>query len=365
MDRRGHINPVSAGKRGFVCIAACLFSVPALVLAAVGLFSVVSPLHEKLLVREARALADEIDSVIKERSAVLEVVVGNLSAGAPLNGKEGERLVKGLRSAVPDFLSLEVIDGQGAIIAMLGDLDLPEAGRLTQAEKPMHKAFADQPHRNLFRDDPGSGFFAINCKHRRADGATSFTRARFSREPIERAMTSSSTAGSGQLVSISGKSSAWPTDTIASVRIHHKWWGFPAAAEALLLTPNWMVRLEEASAKRVLLCFVVMVVAVMMYAVVAATWLPRLHRAWYHDSDKQPRSAYQAIRPVEPDPQAHGKTSLPRDRADAPAPAVKAAEPLSDIPEWLDVTWSERDVDDLSGKQPAKSSIGHSRFSNA
>ena len=148
VEPRNHESYISAGKRRFFLIGICLISLPSLVLAAVGLYAVVCPLHKNLLAREARALADEIDSVIKERNAVLEIIVGSMTATTPPAEKDVESVVRSLRSAVPDFLSLEVIDGQGEIVAMIGELDLPHAGRVIAADKRMQREFADKPNRN-------------------------------------------------------------------------------------------------------------------------------------------------------------------------------------------------------------------------
>jgi hypothetical protein len=352
-------------KQAFFRIGVCLISLPALVLAGIGLFAVVGPLHGRLLTREARALADQIDSVIKERNAVLEVVMGNMPRDNPPKANDLEALVRGLRSAVPDFLSLEVLDGQGAIVAMLGDLDLPEAGRHIQAEKTLQKSFQDQPHRNLFKDDPAGGFFTISGRHRRGDGTTWFTRARFSREPIDRAITSAGAMSQGKLIPVSGRSSTWPADPVAGARIQRDWWGMPQAAEAMLLAPNWTVRLERSPASWVLLCFGIVVAATMTYSLVASTWLTRMHGAGHRDSDMPAREAAEPVEARHAKPPVQARISPPKARTEAPTRPFEEQGPLSDTPEWLDVAWSEPVGRDVSRQRPVKASTDYSGFSSA
>jgi hypothetical protein len=328
----------------------CLVGLSIFLISLVAHVAVVIPLQKRALGEHVRRQALEADAFLAERSSTVEMAVGNLRQEKTTAATDVDGLVRVLRSVWPDFLSLEVIDSQGELIAMVGDLYLSDAGRPIHLDKPIHQALMTNRYDSIFRDDPQRGFFSVTVKQTASAGGTWFARARFSREPLEKLLLSTGAAGTGELVSVSGKSSSWPTDASETYRTHQNWLGVPTGAEALLRTPNWMLRVQRGCGGSWFLIVSGLAGAAIFLACAAAWLLPWLsrHPAW--------QAAASAVAAEEPVPEAP-TPAIPCGAENGEIdPGVEAKPPESavtseEVPEWLEVSWAEPEQEGEDGKE--------------
>jgi len=304
--------------------------------------AVVIPLEKRALGEQVRRFALETDAVLSERSSTVEMAVANLRREKATVTPDVNGLVRVLQSVWPDFLSLEVIDSQGELIAMVGDLYLSDAGRPIHLDKPIHQALATQQYHGIFRDDPERGFFSVTVKQTASDGGPWFARARFSREPLKKLLVSSGAGGNAELLSISGRSSSWPKDASETVRTHQNWLGAPVGAEALLRTPNWMLRVERGSRGSWFLIVSGFVGAAVFLVCALARIRPWLSRRSAGQAEAATTAAGDGPVPAVTNPSIPCCAESPEEGKHPQETSPEAARAIveEDL-EWLEVTWSE------------------------
>lgn len=240
-----------------------LVATPVLLVGSTGYFGIVIPLKEKLLVQQTRILGRTVNAAITERAASLALVLGAEEAEDLLEDGRLPKIVEVIRHRFPDFVSLELLDGSGEILAMAGELcGLPgsgppkeAAGKLTpQSGRPTNSDW-------IFRYDPAGQHFLITTVRPVPGNDASFARARFSRKPLQEVLESVSreTGGVAGLAQISDSNGVNWHDVAASgsrlgadialspparVDTFGNWLAAPRRAEMRLSVPGWVVTLD-------------------------------------------------------------------------------------------------------------------------
>jgi hypothetical protein len=160
-----------------------------------------------------------------------------------------------LRQRCADFLSLEVLDEQGQILAMLGDVPLSEAGRRGTLEDVTDLKSSGSVLGEWFSDDPAGACFYVTTKQTTPAGALWFSRARFSRKQLDLTLASANELGTAHLRRMSTKGSTASADS-ASANQGSLNPGETSTApagnqsgivEARLTYPGWAVIVEQSS----------------------------------------------------------------------------------------------------------------------
>jgi len=222
-----------------------LFAALLLFTALLGYLSLVAPLQEQVLMEQVRGAAGGVDSIVKLRSTSMATAGQALDLEHLMSETGGNQALNALRDQFPDFLSLEVLNEDGALLAMFGDLSLAEAGRKSRSADLAASDSAQGSFKDLFQDYPREDCFFITTKQTAADGNTWFTRARFSREPIKKALGAFDAYGTAELQAASTSAleqvSAGEFPQASPVTVFSSWWSRETRAEAELLTPGWAI----------------------------------------------------------------------------------------------------------------------------
>lgn len=228
-----------------------IVAVSALAAGLVVYLTGVKPLQQRLLEEKTRSLAHQVDSLIKVRASSLWAVTSLLDTENLRVDENIARSLTALRQHSSDFLSLEILDDQGAILAMLGDIPLSEAGRRgTTLEDVIGLKSSPSLVREWFSDDPANACLYVTTRHTAADGKTWFARARFAREQLEMALASANSQGTAQLTRTSSKVATVPEEAgrLTSPQGLNKQAaaiGSSGIVEVPLLYPGWAVVLEQ------------------------------------------------------------------------------------------------------------------------
>jgi len=319
-------------------------------------FLVVAPLQRQLLSEQVRAAAKSVDSIVKARGVSVSTVGRTLDLENLMSENGGEQAISALRDQFPDFLSLEVMNGEGALLAMFGDLSLAEARRKSRSEDLAASGSEQDSESERFQDYPQGKCFFITTKQTSTEGNTWFVRARFSREPIEKALAVLGAHGTAQLQSASSLPLDWPSDGFAtgaaikggessetpSVTVSRKWWGGETKATALLVTPEWAITVRgypaEAFPSRyfvVGLC----TLALLLVGYMAIRHWAAGNKATASAAPEQPGSLAQPGAMAEAIPEEPVGIGVSEVGNPVPEEGSEA------IPEFLEVDWLEPDID--------------------
>jgi hypothetical protein len=207
-------------------------------------FGTIAPLRAGLISDHANALAREIDSAIKVRSTLISSAVNDQHLEKILGSSRLEALVKHIENHFPEFISLEVMNHRGEILAIVGEVALSK-GNLVPLE--IKEAFFHLDSRagnvGLFRDDPANGSFFITCRHRNSDGTIWYSRSRFGRSTLEEILNHEQDKGSASLVSVSGVGSDVQQVAENRHRVYNSWWSGLQAVEVSLENPGWLLKM--------------------------------------------------------------------------------------------------------------------------
>lgn len=205
----------------------------------------VVPLEKKLAARGAHSLAERVDAAIKVRievirAATADLRVANLSAPGALDG-----IGQTLRQSFSDFISLEIVNEDGDLLAMVGDITLSEGARETIPALAGGNDNAKQGLHSIFHDDSKGRSFFVEVRHQGTDGIPWFTRARFSRDIIERLLNTSKGPLHATLVTAPVTGSVITGLDRDSANMSMDWLGNLAWIEAPLSVPGWWLRMES------------------------------------------------------------------------------------------------------------------------
>jgi len=223
-----------------------------LILGLVAFLSSVGPLEKRVFELEAHGLARDIDSVVNVRVAAIRIAMGEIGHDELSEAGELDTLLSSFRRTFRDFLSLEVLDKRGEVMAMAGELPLSQARRFSRTDESTKSGKTALSRSEEFQDNPKAKDFIITVKHTAKDGAVWYSRTRFSRDSIERILSSGHGQWQSRLVKDSGEEANAGTRGTITARSFGDWWGGLDTAEASLQTPGWIVKLDRPS-KRVLL----------------------------------------------------------------------------------------------------------------
>jgi hypothetical protein len=206
------------------------------VVGLAGYLSMVVPSNKELLETKALGLAQGIDEIVKLRSTSVSMAAQILDLEHLASEGGGNRVVNALKDRFPDFMSLEILDENGEILAMFGDLSLPDAGRKSGAEDVPVLDSGQGSSSESFQDNPQGGCFFITTKRTQADGKTWLTRTRFAREPIEAILASVGGNWSAELRPVGQPGvtapSGWRNRTVsAEVQLPASGWTIKLAAK--------------------------------------------------------------------------------------------------------------------------------------
>lgn len=247
--------------------AACI---PGLILGMAAFYSAVGPLENRLLELEARGVARDIDAMIDVRSAAVKIAsraidVDDLSESGGL-----DNLLSSFRQAFPDFLSLEVLDEQGQVLAMVGELPLSQARRFAGESTARKIGAAEMSRDDTFVDDPEAGCFFVTALHKAEDGTPWFSRTRFSRDPIETILTPEGSRWTATLGKVSDVKAEGAKKGSAIFGTFGRWWGSTDTADAPLESSGYTVKLDKPSGKATLSKVPIIVVALILIGSVLA-----------------------------------------------------------------------------------------------
>ena len=240
-----------------LAVGILLICIVTMSVALVGHFLVTGPLEQSLLQEQARGLARELDGLVSARSAAVRVAadnldIDNLSAAGGL-----DRLLTSLRSLFPDFSNIELLNGRGQTLAMMGDLNLSLAGTPKSAQVLVNSAPTEA--KLLFRDDPANQSFLVIMRHGDPDSGYWFSRSRFSHSAIDSVLASAGSGRSPVLVtddthknpdqeSEFNATNSAPSAARSKGDTHTRWWNRGKSSEVQLSVPGWTLRLESVPA---------------------------------------------------------------------------------------------------------------------
>ena len=149
---------------------------------------VVGPLREKSFVAEATGLAADLDAIVRMRAVVIDQAARDQEMTSLLQSATLDKLRNALRALLPDFVSIDVIDRDGAIVAMAGELPTSGAGLpvYVDTEKFMQLDPTGHTLGWVFHDDAAGDCFYLSSRRTGKETKRWFLRARFSRRADQR-----------------------------------------------------------------------------------------------------------------------------------------------------------------------------------
>lgn len=238
--------------RSPVLIWLCVACLPGLLLGLGAFLSAVGPLEKRLLDLEASGLARDIDSVVKVRIAAVKIAATGIEIDDLSEAVALDNLLTSFRSAFRDFLSLEVLNEHGEVLAMVGELPLSEARRFSGTERPAKAGKAKLVDSDAFLDDPKANCFFITAQHESEDGTRWFSRTRYTRDPIEKILSREGNQWTAGLQRIPDSDGEAANRKLPSGGFTANWLGNTDMAEARLSTAGWIVTLDKASKQTLL-----------------------------------------------------------------------------------------------------------------
>ncbi|GEM_PF-2165118 len=215
-----------------------------ILIGVLGYVGLVLPMEKKLITDQLHRLVREIGVVIETRSAVMGAATHNLRERDLHSMEPSEQIYHSLRSRFSDLQRLEVIDGDGEILGMVGDLPVSKSGLEMRTQVSSFAGLKSQMHgaEEHFQDHQESGCFFITRKLAHGARGDMFIRAKFSRRPINRILASASQDSNREahLARVSGRQPGIEGE-ISGVRIDGNWLTGPIAAEIVLSKKGWAV----------------------------------------------------------------------------------------------------------------------------
>lgn len=219
--------------------AAC---VPGLIISIASYFFAVGPLEKRLQEMQVLQTARSVEATVQIRAAAVQIAARSKASANLVETDELDRLLQGLRSSFPDFLSMEILDAHGEILAMVGELPLSDAVRSVGKSKTAKVGAMSYHERDLFKDDPEADSFLITARHQAEEGKLWFSRTRFARDPIRKALASAPEGTNVSLVPLADRES----DGLAQADKSHRFVG--SAGTVQLNIPGWGLKVEKKSA---------------------------------------------------------------------------------------------------------------------
>lgn len=260
--------------RGKLVLVAVVAASLAWLVAGLGIhFNSVAPAQRLVLSEQARTVAKELDAAVKMRSAVVLSALYHRQLENVLASSGLESLVNSIRGQFPDFLSLEVLNVNGEVLAMVGELPLGQANLAPKdAGENVFRVDPRASNTGVFKDDPGSGCFFLTSRHKDSDGTYWYTRTRFARRAIEGLL--NEFQGRASLVSIAGGKHDLEQVYGHPARIYGNWWSGPQSADVTLEAPGWLVKVTSAASGS-LLRRTSIIFPLVIFVLAAFAWLFR------------------------------------------------------------------------------------------
>jgi hypothetical protein len=217
------------------------------------------PFAEERLAQDAMHAAVRVDQAMSLRALTTNALVAEQDSGAMLEKDALDAPVRKLQSMFPDFLSLEIIDATGAIVAMGGNLPLNNADFSFRVDtNGFDRANAGSNGQSwFFHYDTTSDSFNIVFRRAMAQDEPWYLRSRFSQSVMRDIVSAVASEGSriavlvpsGHGVPASAAEQETSEDTATSgrpypeqqVKLWSSWWAGPVKAEAGLAAPGWTI----------------------------------------------------------------------------------------------------------------------------
>lgn len=331
----------------------------------VGYLHTAAPLKQQVLAQEVRSLELALDSVIRERCLVVDAIAGNLEMETFLRQGAMPNLVKRIKSMFPDFVSVQILDQQGTIVAMAGDVAFADGGLPSTVKIDWPPDAAGLPAGWRFSDDPSENRWHLACKHSGSRFGVWFVRATFSREPLQGAAQRAGLEEVRPFALTRFAAGNHPSDYFVEARtggspVWFSEWRWMAAvrAETLLRSGGWLVTLDDAPTIVSLYLYPaaaagVLFVCMLGSLAVLGRTAPSNDGGKPGESSSEPPSAagYAAVvaemdaaasvGPETPDGEDAETVSLPTSSETVVVASGELSEAFPEIPEFLEVTWDE------------------------
>lgn len=213
----------------------------------------IRPMERTLIHREAQLAAMGLLTAVKSRGSVMDAVTVSKSENDLVSPMGLENISSILRSKFDDFLTLEIINHKGEILAAVGALNRTQSPLESRVQTVRYKILEKERHGELevFRDFPNKDYYSITRGKTSENGAVFYIRARFARQSLESALTIwslSDAQDNVQIVPITGDVTNLRekiTDNyLPDVKIRESiFWG-PVGAEAIIFSNRWIISLS-------------------------------------------------------------------------------------------------------------------------
>ncbi|MFZ5868398.1 MAG: hypothetical protein ACOYXY_21115 [Thermodesulfobacteriota bacterium] len=222
-------------------------------------------LHRQLLTGELRALAGQLDAAIAMRSLATGLLTDNLNLNDLTQSDGLVKALAGLEQSCPDLVGMEILDENGEILALLGEVGISKGRLDARAQNDVIQSLQAAPQGVtwLFKDEAATDSFSVIRKRTTPDDKTWFLRARFARRPLNHILRNASLRAHGKADLIDRETrSDWAMAASAGtttgegqdsgndqpVRLASSSWCGLMTGEASLKTPGWLVSLEKPAA---------------------------------------------------------------------------------------------------------------------
>ncbi|MCA1959840.1 MAG: hypothetical protein LDL33_03510 [Desulfomonile sp.] len=342
-----------------------------LAIGYVGYLHTIVHFRQQILAQEVRSLELALDSVIRERCLVVDAVVGGLEMDAFLKQNAMPNMIKRIRSAFPDFATVQVLDQQGTIVAMAGDVSLPDGTLPSIAKIEWPTDAGGLPGGWRFSDEPAANRWHLTCRHSTSRVGVWFVRATFSREPLQGAVIRAGLTDARSFAVTRFTGAHRPDDYgveagSASAPVWTSGWTWLAKgrAETPLRAGGWLVGLDDTSHAMSMYLYPAGAAGLLvLWMVISFVAVGRSAAADHHAASggdrREPPSAAGYVAVIEDrieDRRDTAATEITPLLEPAEDQIVALAAPPEEIPEFLDVMWDEPAVEPES-----KAGADHSR----
>ncbi len=190
--RVGRNGVPNGSTSGATTIYTFVFAVFVLLLIAAGVYGrafITIPALKQAIIHKTELVHERIDNVVSSRAAAVSAGMSTLDLSKAPASPQLEKFNKTLQLSLPDFLSLELLNDQGELSAMMGELSLNQTGVAAARGDKFIQMFGEAPQDTgyLIDDEPSRAFYIVS-RHVGPDRKSWFTRTKFSRQAIEQAL---------------------------------------------------------------------------------------------------------------------------------------------------------------------------------
>jgi hypothetical protein len=231
-------------QRRFVCMCIAAMCIFMIISGIKDYFFTLVPMEKKLAELEAKIPAAALESLLDSHAAVVSALAGSQDLAAFVDKKNLDRLPTGLKSALPDFLSIEAANHKGEVAAMVGDFLMmaPMSAAKVTSGNLVHVNSGLPENKGFFFDDPQNNLFYLTCRHVASDGSSWYTRTCFSRDSIEEILRKGAPA---TLMTVTGPKIDLTAFKQNSVKTSSSWWSGDVSGETIVRNSNCILTVKR------------------------------------------------------------------------------------------------------------------------